>query len=197
MDNSIVGNAKKIFFKYGGNKYQMFRDEVLEEYKNCNITEEQELQWIDEIKNTLREKINYSQDLVDIFVDYGMIVKEYNDITGFDEMIKMAEEKIYNCSDFDKLRIIEEIVLFANELVNQKKGLFHFFKSKIDIDEKLKKILKKAIILSETILKTISINKEGIKYYQPSYLNEFVDKDMISKRLESDIKIVNKIKNML
>jgi hypothetical protein len=53
-----LDRAKELYFNYLGNKFQMMRDGVSEEYYKYDITEIQEKEWMDEIFDNELKKMN-------------------------------------------------------------------------------------------------------------------------------------------
>jgi hypothetical protein len=56
--------AEWLFKHYDGNKYHMFREEYISEYKKLNVPLALEMKWLDEVQDELIKKLLNNADLV-------------------------------------------------------------------------------------------------------------------------------------
>ena len=88
MKQENIDRAKKIHFDYLGDKFQMMRDGLYDEYKTYNISDAQEKKWIESIFDDKLNSININD--VNSFSSILLILR-FNS-----EMLKQNLQKIIN-----------------------------------------------------------------------------------------------------
>lgn len=61
----MKNRAKEIYFQYEGNKFQMMRDGIIDEYRQYNVSDDKEKEWLEELiqKNINQLNINNKDSL--------------------------------------------------------------------------------------------------------------------------------------
>jgi len=103
--------AKKLFFEYGGSKFGMWHERVIEKYESFNVPKELERQWEEEVLNKLNQKMEMDctprQKRV-IIQNYFHKNREFNQKDSIN-FLKKNREKLKDMDDFSKLIVIELI----------------------------------------------------------------------------------------
>lgn len=139
--SSRTERAKDLYFRYGSSKFQMMRDGFSQEYLSYNISEEQEMLWLDElIKLEIRKlDINDTGTLFPLWY-----ILETNDETDhfpiLIDFIKMNEN--YSDSENNFLKFTERILYTIENIAKSKPNYNTILKSYIaDINKLRKKYL--------------------------------------------------------
>jgi hypothetical protein len=90
-------SAEELFYYYGGSKYQMARDEMLDEYLSYNIPRETELNWIEKLFSKKYDQLSIHN--CDNFVNMAVFIHMHprlllSKLNLLEEIIKL------NCDNF-------------------------------------------------------------------------------------------------
>lgn len=131
MEDKILKAAKELFLTYDGSKYQMAREEVLDNYLSYSIPIEIELQWIDEMFNAGYDQLNindiHSLLYMSLFIDRHThvilnklyLIEKYiienlsrcRNTKGVEILVKSTLKDLYK---IDKVDVREEIAAFES-----------------------------------------------------------------------------------
>ena len=80
--------AKDMYFKYGGKKFHMLRNDVLEEYEAYKISESTENEWFIELYK------NYVKNMdIDDFISIIVVIESLNDTkTKYEDVFKFINK---------------------------------------------------------------------------------------------------------
>ena len=91
---SDLKEAKNIYFRYGGNKFEMERDGVYKKYNNYGITKRQEGKWKDEIFEDYKSKIEKEYDNLKLVNNiHGILMLEYRTTEAINIVIDILNRR--------------------------------------------------------------------------------------------------------
>ena len=142
---SDLKEAKNIYFRYGGNKFEMERDGVYKKYNNYGITKRQEGKWKDEIFEDYKSKIEKEYDNLKLENNiHGILMLEYRTTEAINIVIDILNRR--DIDTFSSILICEEIKKTLkythenNNCDNVKSGLYQIknklLNEKITIDSR-------------------------------------------------------------
>ncbi|MFW6312074.1 MAG: hypothetical protein ACOC1K_07560 [Nanoarchaeota archaeon] len=166
IKNEYIVDAKKIFMTYGGNKYQMERDQKYEEYRSYNISKEKELTWIKEYQNRLLkdiQKINKNDELITLVINFIETIKTYKNVEILKIFIKRIKEKMnkQEVDSFTRMIIAEQLLELIKSIDNIEHNRILNVVKTFALNE-LKIINENSIIVSEEI-RDLDYLKDEIK----------------------------------
>lgn len=171
MSNKNISFAKEIFVKYGGSHFHMEREGDYEYYKSLGISQEQERLWIKEYQQELLVKIRAENIISPIFSRLTSTIRSYNDFSGLQMVIELANEKWKFMDTFSQMRMAEEILRIVESFINNTE------QTKIVYDAKQ---------LALGILNSITVSPITVaSYYKDiDYLKDQVKEDTIINRVQ-------------
>jgi len=104
--------SKKLFFEYGGSKFGMWHERVIEKYESFSVPRELEQQWQEEILDELRKRMKSNSTIEEkttIIHSYIDRSREFGKKDALD-FLKENKEKLQDLDDFSQLVIIEQII---------------------------------------------------------------------------------------
>ena len=105
---SDLKEAKNIYFRYSGNKFEMERDDVYKKYKYYRISKEQEEKWKDEIFEDYKSIINKENDNFKLVNNIrGILMLEYRTTEAINKVIDILNRR--EIDTFSSILICEEI----------------------------------------------------------------------------------------
>ncbi len=177
-----INNAKEIFLKYGGNFFQMERDNKYEYYKMFAITKEQEYEWINQYQKNLLTAIVNEKYVGNDFLKLSESLRITCFLENFDEFLRTIIINNY-CDTFSMIRVSEEVVDIADELMAKNNAN----------NTKVKKLINK-------FYEEFWMDKENAKisidkyYFGIPYLRDLLSEDKICVRRS---KIIERIKRTI
>jgi hypothetical protein len=120
-------DAKDMFFYYGGSKYQMMRDDLINEYLSYKIPKEIEKQWVEEMFCTDFNKLDINNINSLLFIGqlifvhslthkldlvYNFIVSNYDKIVNKENVSIFIDGILDTLSKINSVDLKEEILRF-------------------------------------------------------------------------------------
>lgn len=173
-----MNEAKKIFLKYGGSYFHMERDGQLTKYKDYNIGESTEKEWLGEYQEEIIAQIQAGNS-IDVYLSrLCSVMRRIKDDEYLETLFNTLEKNLKNADTFVKLRIAEElqevIKFFLTNNIGDMKKLDNYKNLTIDI---FRKVISQPIVISEDTRKNVAfedtLREESIRQRAENKLKEF------------------------
>ena len=96
----MKSGAKDLFFSFLGSKYQMMREGVIELYLSYNVSEKDEVIWIEELFQSLYSRLQYNLNDLNVFTSADMLIECHCLVEGVPKRLRLAygESEEHNSS---------------------------------------------------------------------------------------------------
>lgn len=111
MESDILKIAKKLFYNYYGYKWEMMRDEVIDEYLRYKVPRDIELEWINDIFNKQFSKMDINN--IDSLISISLIIDVHLQVL-IDKLYRIEKyiiENLNNCVDTTGIEILVDAIL--------------------------------------------------------------------------------------
>ena len=95
ISSKDTSKAKQIFIQFSSSKFQMAREDVLEEYQSYEITEEQEKEWLTELLDKEINKFDIND--YNSFFPLWFLIETNCNTEYLQQLLTLIENKIESC----------------------------------------------------------------------------------------------------